>query len=224
MHIFSRLAGFTLALSALLLTACASTPPPRVTPPELTQMPVYPEKAPNGSIYQARRGFSPLFEDRRPRQVGDILTVVLNEEVRATKSSRANASRQSSASLGFEQLPEVIDKLAEYGFDISSDSEFNGAGGASANNSFTGTITVTVQDVLPNGNLLVSGERQIAINQGTEHIRLTGVVQPRSITTQNRVASTEVASARIEYLGDGYIDAAQRMGWLQRMFLTVSPF
>lgn len=221
---FSRFSALITVLTALLLSACSSVPSPKVTPPEMTNMPAFPEKEPNGSIYQARRGFSPLFEDRRPRQIGDILTVVLNEEVSASKSSRANASRQGSASLELEQLPDALEALAEYGFDIGSNSEFNGAGGASANNTFTGTITVTVQDVLPNGNLLVTGERQIAINQGTEHIRLTGVVQPRSITTRNTVASTEVASARIEYLGDGYMNQAQRMGWLQRFFLTVSPF
>lgn len=220
----SRIPALVIILAVSVLSACSSVPRPQVTPPELTAMPDFPEKAPNGSIFHARQGYSPLFEDRRPRQVGDILTVVLNEEVRASKSSRANASREGSASLALEQLPDALDALAEYGFDISSNSEFNGTGGASANNSFTGTITVTVQDVLPNGNLLVTGERQIAINQGTEHIRLTGVVQPRSITTRNTVASTEVASARIEYLGDGYVNQAQRMGWLQRFFLSVSPF
>lgn len=205
-------------------TGCAQVPQPEVTPPELTAMPEYPALEANGSIFQERRGFMPLFEDRRPGQVGDILTIVLNEEVSASKSSRANASRSGSTSLNLDQVPDALEALAEYGFDIGGESTFNGAGGASANNTFTGTITVTVQDVLPNGNLLVRGEKQIAINQGTEYIRFSGVVHPRSITGRNSVPSTEVASARIEYLGDGYINKAQEMGWLQRFFLSVAPF
>lgn len=213
------------ALTALLVLAgCSSTPDPEVTSPVLTAIPDYPEVRANGSIYQARRGFMPLFEDRRPRQVGDILTIVLDEDVSASKSSEANASRSGNASLTLEELPEVLDALAEYGFDLSGESDFSGAGGAAANNSFTGTITVTVQEVRANGNLVVSGEKQIAINQGTEYVRFSGVVQPRAITVENSVLSTEVAAARIEYLGDGYVNKTQEMGWMQRFFLSVSPF
>ena len=114
--------------------------------------------------------------------------------------------------------------LAEYGFDVSGANDFSGSGGSQANNSFTGTITVSVLEVMNNGNLRVRGEKQIAINQGTEFIRFSGVVNPRTITAQNTVPSTQVADARIEYVGDGYINEAQHMGWLQRFFLNVSPF
>ncbi|WP_346797046.1 flagellar basal body L-ring protein FlgH [Halomonas sp. Bachu 37] len=183
-----------------------------------------PPPVPNGSIYQARRGYQPLFEDRRPRAVGDILTIVLDEEVSASKNSQANANRGGSSSLELAQLPDVLDVLAEYGFDVSGESNFTGGGGAQANNSFTGTITVSVLEVMNNGNLRVRGEKQIAINQGTEFIRFSGVVNPRTVTAQNTVPSTRVADARIEYVGDGYINEAQHMGWLQRFFLNVSPF
>ncbi|WP_260459727.1 flagellar biosynthetic protein FliO [Enterobacter ludwigii] len=88
----------------------------------------------------------------------------------------------------------------------------------------TGTITVTVNELLPNGNLRVVGEKQIAINQGTEFIRFSGVVNPRFISGGNTVPSTQVADARIEYVGNGYINEAQNMGWLQRLFLNLSPF
>ncbi|MDF3721695.1 flagellar basal body L-ring protein FlgH, partial [Enterobacter hormaechei] len=87
-----------------------------------------------------------------------------------------------------------------------------------------GTITVTVNKLLPNGNLQVVGEKQIAINQGTEFIRFSGVVNPRTISGANTVPSTQVADARIEYVGNGYINEAQTMGWLQRLFLNLSPF
>jgi flagellar L-ring protein precursor FlgH len=96
-------------------------------------------------------------------------------------------------------------------------------GGANAANTFNGVITVTVMDVLPNGNLMVSGEKQMLINQGTEFIRFSGVVNPRTVSTNNTVPSTQVADARIEYSAKGYIDEAQQMGWLQRFFLNVMP-
>ncbi|MGS2742022.1 flagellar basal body L-ring protein FlgH [Halomonas sp. LS-001] len=178
----------------------------------------------NGSIYQVRRGYQPLFEDRRPRSIGDILTIVLDEDVSASKNSQSNANREGSAGLELEQLPDMLDALAEYGFNVSGNSDFAGSGGSQASNSFTGTITVSVLEVMNNGNLRVRGEKQIAINQGTEFIRFAGVVNPRTITAQNTVPSTQVADARIEYVGDGYINEAQTMGWLQRFFLNVSPF
>ena len=152
------------------------------------------------------------------------MTIVLDEEVSASKNSQSNAGRSGSAGLELAQLPDVLDTLAEYGFDISGENDFAGSGGSQANNSFTGTITVSVLEVMNNGNLRVRGEKQIAINQGTEFIRFSGVVNPRTITAQNTVPSTQVADARIEYVGDGYINEAQHMGWLQRFFLNVSPF
>lgn len=100
---------------------------------------------------------------------------------------------------------------------------FNGKGGPNASNTFSGTLTVTVDQVLVNGNLHVVGEKQIAINQGTEFIRFSGVVNPRTISGSNTVPSTQVADARIEYVGNGYINEAQNMGWLQRFFLNLSP-
>ena len=98
------------------------------------------------------------------------------------------------------------------------------APGQSSTWTFSGTITVSVLEVMANGNLRVRGEKQIAINHGTEFIRFSGVVNPRTITGQNTVPSTQVADARIEYVGDGYINEAQHMGWLQRIFLNISPF
>ncbi|WP_447527335.1 flagellar basal body L-ring protein FlgH [Vreelandella sp. TE19] len=178
----------------------------------------------NGSIYQSRRGYQPLFEDRRPRAIGDILTIVLNEQVSASQTSQSSANRSGSASLDLAQIPDIIDFLEDYGFDVASDNIFSGSGATQANNTMTGTITVSVLEVLNNGNLRVRGEKQIAINQGTEFIRFSGVVNPQTVTAANTVPSNQVADARIEYVGDGYINEAQHMGWLQRFFLNVSPF
>lgn len=220
-----RIALAGLALFMLVVAGCAQIPRASVVG-EQEQINVVdrPPPIPNGSIYQARRGYQPLFEDRRPRAIGDILTIVLDEEVSASKNSQSNAGRSGSASLELAQLPDVLETLAEYGFDVSGENDFTGSGGSQANNSFTGTITVSVLEVMNNSNLRVRGEKQIAINQGTEFIRFSGVVNPRTISAQSTVPSTQVADARIEYVGDGYINEAQHMGWLQRFFLNVSPF
>ncbi|TVP45455.1 MAG: flagellar basal body L-ring protein FlgH [Halomonas sp.] len=220
-----RIALAALAFFMLVVAGCAQIPRASVVG-EQEQINIVDRPPPvaNGSIYQARRGYQPLFEDRRPRSIGDIMTIVLDEEVSASKNSQSNANRSGSSSLDLAQLPDLLDVLADYGFDISGASDFAGGGGSQANNSFTGTITVSVLEVMNNGNLRVRGEKQIAINQGTEFIRFSGVVNPRTITSQNTVPSTQVADARIEYVGDGYINEAQHMGWLQRFFLNVSPF
>ena len=193
------------------------------------QMPVIVNSS--GSIYQATQpssyGYQPMFEDRRPRHIGDVLTIVLQENVSASKSSSINAGRNGDVNLGVKTVPHFLEGLVGRGkvdTDISGSNDFKGSGGANAKNTFSGTITVTVQDVMVNGNLKVIGEKQIAINQGTEFIRFSGVVNPRTISGNNTVISTQVADARIEYVGNGYIDEAQTMGWLQRLFFNLSPF
>jgi flagellar L-ring protein precursor FlgH len=100
----------------------------------------------------------------------------------------------------------------------------SGKGSSRADNMFAGTLTTTVVDVLPNGNLRIAGDKQMAINRGSEHIRFSGVVDPRSISGNNTVLSTQVADARIEFRSKGTMDEVQHMGWLQRFFLNISPF
>lgn len=209
-----------------LAAGCAQLPHKSVVKDEALAMPDLPPAPANGTIYRGSYGFQPLFEDRRPRMVGDILTVRLEEEVSAGKSSDANARRKGSFGLmglitGADDKPQ---KSTSISADAEGDNTFAGEGEANANNFIDGTITVVVRQVMPNGNLRVLGEKQIAINQGTEFIRFSGVVNPRTINDQNTVLSTQVADARFEYVGEGYINEAQHMGWLQRFFLNVSPF
>ncbi len=222
---FRRLAQLALMLLIVTAAGCAQIPRASVVG-EQEQIDIVdrPPAVANGSIYQSRRGYQPLFEDRRPRAIGDILTIVLNEQVSASQTSQSSANRSGSASLDLAQIPDIIDFLEDYGFDVASDNIFSGSGATQANNTMTGTITVSVLEVLNNGNLRVRGEKQIAINQGTEFIRFSGVVNPQTVTAANTVPSNQVADARIEYVGDGYINEAQHMGWLQRFFLNVSPF
>lgn len=222
-----------LLVATLLLTlnGCALVPRTPLVAGSTTAQPL-PASPPvvNGSIFQGvmpmNYGYQPLFEDRRPRNIGDTLTITLQENVSASKSSTASAGRNGSTTLGLS-LPSSLTGLLggdKTNIDASGTNDFAGKGGATANNTFTGTITVTVNQVLPNGNLKVVGEKQIEINQGTEFIRFSGVVNPRTISGSNSVVSTQVADARIEYVGNGYINEAQTMGWLQRFFLNLSPY
>ena len=219
-------------LITLSLVGCSQLPKKALVEGDTSIVPKMPEiMNTSGSIYQASQpssfGYQPMFEDRRPRNIGDVLTIVLQENVSASKSSSINAGRNGGVNLGVKTIPHFLDGLVGRGkvdTDISGSNDFKGSGGANAKNTFSGTITVTVQDVMINGNLKVIGEKQIAINQGTEFIRFSGVVNPRTISGSNTVISTQVADARIEYVGNGYIDEAQTMGWLQRLFFNLSPF
>ncbi len=229
---FSATARLLLVAAALLLGGCAHIlQKPLVEGPTSAEpLPMVPAST-QGSLFQAGQamnfGYQPMFEDRRPRNVGDTLTILLQENVSASKSSSASANRNGSAGMGLTAVPSKLKSWLGDGkadFDAEGSSDFAGKGGAAARNTFTGTITVTVNQLLPNGNLRVVGEKQIAINQGTEFIRFSGIVNPRTISGSNTVPSIQVADARIEYVGNGYINEAQNMGWLQRLFLNLSPF
>jgi flagellar L-ring protein precursor FlgH len=215
--------------ASLLLGGCAQIPrEPLVQQPMSARanLQARPAEPANGSIYRTGFGTQALFEDRRPRYIGDILTIVVSENINASKNSAADASRSGSASSVLGLIPKLIGGLISSDLDAeaSGKNTMSAKGGANSRNTFNGVITVTVVDVLVNGNLLVSGEKQMLINQGTEFIRFSGVVNPRTVSASNTVPSTQVADARIEYSAKGYIDEAQTMGWLQRAFLNVLPF
>jgi flagellar L-ring protein precursor FlgH len=216
------------ALAALALAGCAAL---QATPPTAVHQPMSVRPEPRtalasqpGSIFQPN--FSrPLFEDRRARFVGDVITVNLVEQTAASKKSSTTAERNASLDASLSAMAKLpLKGLAGLDANASDASKFGGKGDAAANNTFTGTITATVIEVLPNGNLLVSGEKQIAVNQGNEFIRFSGVVNPVYVTGANTVQSTQVADARVEYRANGYLDEVQTMGWMQRFFLTAMPF
>jgi flagellar L-ring protein precursor FlgH len=215
LHRGALLRSLLLVLATVLAAGCAQVPrEPLVHQPMTARAESYaaltPRRAP-GAIFQDGPGANALFEDRRPRNVGDILTIVISEKVNATKNSGANASRAGSTAERVRGHSEAARRPARRAGHqaVSGTNTLTAKGGANANNTFNGVITVTVTDVMPNGNLLVSGEKQMGINQGTEYIRFSGVVNPRTVSGNNTVPSTLVADARIEYSAKGYIDEAQ---------------
>ncbi|MCZ4330647.1 flagellar basal body L-ring protein FlgH [Castellaniella denitrificans] len=223
-------AGAWAATLALVLSGCALVPPEPIVTGPLTAPPpppALPAAEANGSIYQPTAyGNYPLFEDRRPRNVGDIVTIVIQEKTNAAKNVNTTTDRSGSASMGIGLAPAILptDLGAKQNFDATGGNKSKGTGSSSATNVFSGTLTTTVIGVLPNGNLQIAGEKQIAINRGSEYVRFSGVVDPRSITGNNTVSSTQVADARIEYRSKGVMDEVQTMGWLQRFFLNIAPF
>lgn len=213
------------SIVCLLLAACSSVPPTNVHQP-MTVRPEVRQLAPaaNGAIYQAAAA-RPLFEDRRARFVGDTITVRITENTSASKKASNKLDRSNSQKAGitaFAGMP--VSGLSGLDMAASSSTNFNGKGEAANNAVFSGNLTVTVIDVLPNGNLLVSGEKQIAIGAEQEFIRISGVVNPSFVDFSNTVDSAKIADARIEYKSSGQVADGQVMGWLARFFLSVLPF
>ncbi len=207
------------------LVGCNTVPPTNVHQPMTARpMPRPDAQASTGSIYQP--GVSrTLFEDRRARYVGDTLTINIAETNSASSKSNTKVSRSGSISASAGPVTGLPGSTFNgYGLEGKNSASHDGKGEAAANNVFTGTITVTVIDVLPNGNLLVSGEKQVAIGHGTEYIRLSGVVNPYFVNAANSISSSQLADARIEFKESGAGADAQAMAWLSRFFLSVLPF
>lgn len=220
---------------ALLASGCALSPnaPPPVDMPVATTPPVLQPReqvaeAPTGSLFHASR-YRPAFEDRRARLVGDLVTVQIVESVTARQNQDSGVSRKNSLGAGVSALPffkggatqTIKDSLNA---ELGSKSDFSGKGSTSNVNTFTGTISTTVVDVLPNGHLVVAGEKQVGVNQNVDVLRFTGTVDPRSLRPGSTVASNQVANVRIESRGRGQGSEAQSIGWLSRFFLNVMPF
>lgn len=217
-----------LALLALgvLTGACTTVPPTNVHQPmSVRPSPRFEAAQANGAIYQAATS-RPLFEDRRARFVGDTITIKITENTSASAKSNNKLDRSNAQSAALGSATGVAGKMlpAEFGLRATSSTAFSGKGEAANNNVFTGSITVTVIDVLPNGNLLVSGEKQVAIGYEQEFVRVSGVVNPSFVDFSNSIDSSKVADARIEYKSAGQISEGLSMAWLARFFLNVLPF
>ena len=178
------------------------------------------QQAATGSIYSpATSRF--LFEDFRARRVGDILTILLEEKTAASKKASTEAAKKSSVSMS---VPKLFGRSVSAGgakildAEVKGDTSFSGEGGSNQSNSLNGNITVHVVQVLPNGNLRVKGEKLLTLNQGSEVIRITGIVRPQDISAKNSIPSYKVADTKIEYKGKGMIADSNRAGWLTRFF------
>ena len=210
-----------LASAAVLTVAAVEPPAPGYQPGYSIPAPPLPA---NGAIFQVSNGYAPLTSGQRAAQVGDVLTIVLTERTQAQATAGTTTQREGNVGL----LPPVTGILSKL-FSASDaraggNSQYGGTGQTTQSNQLSGEISVTVQEVFPNGTMLVQGEKRVRLNRGNEFIQVAGLVRPADILPDNRVASTRLADAKITYSGRGEIARAARMGWLQRFFNIVSPF
>ena len=199
-----------LVLIALILGGCASTPQdfePDFSPVPPAAEPV--DSAPSGSLFMSSR--TAWFGESRASRVGDTVTILLQESTQSTRSASVSTSREStndfmsagqvdilSAGSNFVNVPGMFD---------GSTSESTGSGNSGQSASLSGSITATVVEVLPNGNMVVQG-----------------VIRPRDISQMNTVLSYRLANAQIRYEGRGDLARAARPGWGTRFFNAAWPF
>ncbi|MFT4518781.1 MAG: flagellar L-ring protein precursor FlgH [Halioglobus sp.] len=223
---------FIVTVLQLLLGGCTNTPT-NIHPDYASLEPVeyYPEVealAATGGIYDNAGHTMVLFEDVRAREVGDIVTVLLVEATDAAKTSDTKLDKDNSTVV---QNPLLAGKFRDFsgdntlGFELASNSAFDGESASNQSNSLQGSITVTVSKVYPGGNLYIQGEKWIQINQGNEYIRLRGIIRPVDISPDNSILSTKIADARMSYSGTGATADVNKVGWLSRIFMSpVWPF
>lgn len=221
----------TLTLAASLVfggcVTARTAPDPDYAPVRPPSVPVASQSF--GSLYQPGQGLR-LFEDQRARQVGDLLTIVLVEATSASKKAETSTKKENAIDLknptlfGAPLVGHRNGKTYNLAIGVDTNQEFSGSGASSQSNSLSGRITVTVAEVLPNGYLVVRGEKLIALNEGDEYVRLRGIVRPQDIRPDNTVPSTLVADAHISYGGSGALADSNAHGWLSRFFLKWWPF
>jgi flagellar L-ring protein precursor FlgH len=227
-HLHSLVALSIAVLAVMvLLSGCAvvNAPPkvdiaePTVALPQPLQVPV----VNNGAIFQPGQ-YRPLFEDHRARLVGDTITVQIVEKVSATQTSTSKIAKSGSLTAGVTALPLISsNSFGRASVAGTSSNNSDNKGSTENTNDFSGTITATVTGVLPNGHLLIAGEKQIGVNHNVDVLRFSGQVDPRAIQPGNSVASAQIANVRIEHRGRGAQAEANGIGWLARFFLNVLP-
>ncbi len=193
--------------------------------------PVYPIQNPRetlatGAIYVGRQSDS-WFGKGRNYQVGDVITVLLNESTQAARTQNGTVTRESSN--------DVIPKgLQNYGANVGGwmnginmlggKVSNKGTGAADQQASLSGSVAVSVVEVMPNGNLVLRGEKQLALTEGSEVIQVAGIIRPDDVAPNNTVQSRRLANAQIAYRGTGDLANATKAGWGTSALLKIWPF
>ncbi len=221
----------TIAFCVMFLSGClASNSPKPGDPyyaPTISAAQAMPQRT-EGSLYQDSYGLS-LFGDRKAHFVGDVITITLSENTVSKKSSNVNVKKDDSVVfnsgagtlLGMDPSASKVNLATN----VAQNRKFGGNSGADQSNSLQGNITVTVAEIMPNGNLVVRGEKWMTLNSGDEFIRISGIVRPDDVAPDNTILSTRLANAKISYSGTGSLADSQKMGWLAKFFNSpIWPF
>lgn len=215
--------------AALSLSACFGggqgrelgfvAPPP---PPMPTTYRGAPEGS-QGAIFQVAQGYAPLVVGNRARGLGDMVTILLVESTSTSKSVRGATDREGEFGI-IPPTAGLLGFLNPNALNASGGGSFNGSGNAAQQSQLTGTVTVTIAALYPNGTAEVVGEKQMALSQGDEWVQFAGRIRLVDIDAENTLPSSRVANARIIYTGEGVVQRASRPGWLSRFFGAISPF
>ena len=232
------------ALALMVVSGCAPavrevSRSPAASPPSLRTLEPVSSPAAEGSLYTSERGAG-LFSDFRARHVGDVVTVLLEEDLKGAKDVKTQTQRKSEMKMGLTGLfglewakrlePRYVNSPANATVDPtdavggSTSSKFDGSGKTSRDASLKGTVTARVIDVLPGGNILIRGSRELRINNETQYLVLTGVVRSRDLGPDNTISSTRIADARIEYSGGGVLSEKQSPAWFARLLGLMAVF
>lgn len=226
----TRIVKIGAGLLAMCLSGCNVLPPQAMTHSPQFE-PVYPVQqihtsASTGAIYVGRQTES-WFSKGRNFQVGDVITVLLNESTQAARSQAGTLSRNSTNDMLSPGLAVLGNKLGGImkGTDFSkTDISNKGSGTADQTASLSGSIAVSVVEVMANGNLVLRGEKQLALTEGSEIIQVAGVIRPEDVAPNNTVQSRRLANAQIAYRGTGDLANASRAGWGTSAVLKLWPF
>jgi flagellar L-ring protein precursor FlgH len=213
--------------AALSLVAAGCAAPPKMASQEFApvlQIPAEPAPLATGSIYNGGRNDS-WFGRKRDYKVGDIITVLLNEQTQANRSNNKSVARETSNDVLSGLAPKLPIRGALQGLNLDGSeisSESTGTAGQQA--SLTGSIAVTVTQVLPNGNLVVRGEKQLDLSEGSETIRVAGIIRSDDVAPNGTVLSRRLANAQISYTGSGELAAAGKTPWATNLMMKAWPF
>lgn len=214
---------FPVAAAAALLAGCGligGEPAGPLPASQASRLPAQRAAPTAGAIYAAG-GEVAYFEDLKARRVGDLITILLQEATNATKTNSTKTKKATTVENPGPTIagrPVTVNGTEVLNMGLDGSSQFQGEGSSSQSNQLQGSLTAVVIDRLPNGNLVVQGEKWLQLNQGEEFVRLTGVVRAADVLPDNTVTSDKVADARISYGGRGAVSASNRMGWLARFF------
>ncbi len=220
----NKFATKTIGLLSAVIALQACTVAPNAKPGDPAYAPVSAPSMlappPNdGGIYRSGSGLS-LFEDKRARRIGDVITIVLAESTTSSKKADTEIKKDDSVSMDAGVVLGATPKIGGINMatSVNPKRDFAGAATADQSNKLQGTISVMVSDVLPNGLLEVRGEKWMTLNRGEEYIRIRGYVRPEDVLPDNTIGSNKVADVRITYSGTGELAQSNRQGWLSRVF------
>jgi flagellar L-ring protein FlgH len=221
----------TMLTMGLLSYGCASSSKSVVSKLAVPSLP--PPKT-IGSLWQEENGRAYLYEDMRAMRVGDILTIKIVENHKGSKSADTSAERDSTiqnslagTAVGYIGIPGIRlsgEARRGLGIDGSASNKFGGKGATNREGTLTGTISVVVTEVLPNGDLRIEGRREVTVNSEKQLMMIAGIVRRVDVNTKNTVLSSAIADAKIEYSGLGVLDDVQRPGWFIRILDWIYPF